>query len=205
MKINKFFAPGEIAQYANRYLILSKEHKIITPIVSKCGSSTISNLVLNREGYPQDTTQYHRMLTRGWVELQRFTIKDSIANYDSYKRVAIIRDPLNRIESSYTTLGNGQSSEEYLEDVIFALQSYPVHRINRHIASQFVAYDKDKIDLFVPLMLLDKYLNTIDIGVPDKVNCSKEHIKFNSPTLNSLLQEDYMIYNEILNSNKCFK
>lgn len=77
--------------------------------------------------------------------------------------------------------------------------------IDKHIESQFVQYDIEDIDLFEHVNDLDRFFAKHNIAT-EPLNVSREKIKFNNEDiLLELLEEDYHIYNNIMNSDKMFR
>ena len=124
--------------------------------------------------------------------IKRYSIND----VKSYTKFAVIRNTLERIESAYNTIGNKMSVSDYIDSVVETLSTLDNIEIDRHIASQFIFYNIDDIDIFVPIEKLNDYLKSIGIN-PIKINCSKSPIKINDARLNNLLKQDFEIYNVV--------
>ena len=88
------------------------------------------------------------------------------------------------------------SVSDYIDSVVETLSTLDNIEIDRHIASQFIFYNIDDIDIFVPIEKLNDYLKSIGIN-PIKINCSKSPIKINDARLNNLLKQDFEIYNVV--------
>lgn len=93
--------------------------------------------------------------------------------------------------------------DTYINDVIYSLENRDDY-INRHIYSQFLTYDLDLIQTFVPIERLDDYLKTLGITT-ERANVTKSPIKINDEHLNAVLKIDFEIYNKILNSDLLYK
>ena len=182
-KENKIFKDTQTKFYINNYLRF--DNNIVTPIISKCACSTLAALANN---YSIDDV-YKPII---WGGIKRYSIND----VKSYTKFAVIRNPLERIESAYNTIGNKMSVSDYIDSVVETLSTLDNIEIDRHIASQFIFYNIDDIDIFVPIEKLNDYLKSIGIN-PIKINCSKSPIKINDARLNNLLKQDFEIYNVV--------
>lgn len=196
-----YFIYNEYNNY-NKYVILSKEKKIITPIISKNACSTLAKLVLLNNNINISLDKYSALNDYYWKQLHKHTISINNLN-DEYKIVSVIRDPIDRIISAYNTIGRNISVNDYLNKVIYTFNNYYDYNINRHIASQFIQYDINKTNLFIPINKLDDYLKTIDITI-DRINCSKSEITIDRNKLLPYMYKDYILYNHIINSDKCY-
>ena len=58
--------------------------------------------------------------------------------YKDFKKVAVIRHPVDRIISAYTTIGRNKRFYDYCDDVIDTLKNVEPKYIDRHITSQFL-------------------------------------------------------------------
>lgn len=194
--------------------VLDDDKTLLMPLIQKCACSTIANLYYNLNISQTEIHDEHTHYMWG-----KYYVHDKYVNVDDYENrlcVAIIRDPLERLESSYKTFcefGHNEYAEKYPVFVINTLKSYNEdkesrNKIDRHIASQFSAYDIDKIDLFVQINDLDRFLVKCGINKSTNVNVSKNKFRFSKEdknTILNLLHEDYLIYNQILsNKNKLF-
>lgn len=200
--MDSFYVPNEINYYYNNFILISENKKAVTPIISKNACSTLVRIALLEAGKECNVDKYDRLGSL-WTYRNRLLVKnDDLVNY---KKFAVIRNPLDRICSAYNTVGNNLYTEDYVNKVINTLENFNPNDINRHITSQFVQYDLSLIDEFVPIEYLDEYLRSIGIDDVKKVNVSKSSIKIDNERLMELLSNDFKIYNEILNGNKCFK
>ncbi len=197
--MSNFYPKNEIQCYYNKFVGISEN--IATPIISKNACSSLFKIALNRTGYECHCDKYDNLI-KWWGKRKYLLIKEEYLV--NYKKVAVIRNPLDRICSAYNTIGNNMPREDYINEVIGTLSNYDTNDINRHIASQFSQYDMNLIDEFIPIEYLDEYLHSNHIRV-ERVNVSKHTFKIDNERLNELLSEDFKIYNEILNGDKCFK
>lgn len=177
------FKDTETNHYINNYLKF--KDNLATPIISKCACSTLVALA-NNYCFSSDNT-YKPIRGWGFYRYKPDEIKDCI-------KFAVIRNPLERIESAYNTIGNNMPINDYIESVIKTLNN---SEIDRHIASQFLFYNINDIDIFVPIERLDDYLRSIGIKLI-RINCSKNPIKINDSRLDILLEDDFEIYNKLL-------
>lgn len=198
---SSFFFPNELKRVHNRIIPISEEKKIATPLICKCGCSTLLKIALLSKGLNCETGKYEN-LSAWWEHCNDMLIdKEHLADY---KIVAVVRNPLDRIGSAYNTVGNNMPVEDYVEKVIYTLENFEPCHIDRHIVSQFEEYSLSMVDEFVPIEYLDKYLHSIGIDI-ERINVSKSPLKINDERLKKLLSNDFRIYNEILNGDKCFK
>lgn len=190
--------------YYDLWTILSKEHKVITPIISKNACSSLVLISLKRNDLEKEYA--FKSLGNFWSDNKRnFIINPK--EYKDFKKVAVIRHPVDRIISAYTTIGRNKRFYDYCDDVIDTLKNVEPKYINRHFTSQFLFYDYKDIDLFIPIEKLNDYLKQINI---QKLEVNKSNVVrfINEETKNKLLEvlkEDYKIYTDILKSDKCFK
>lgn len=191
---------NEVKYYYNKFIVLSEQKKLATPIISKNACSTLFKVGLLEKGIQCDSIRYENLDSWWWL-LPRLLIKEE--NLLNYKIVAVIRNPLDRISSAYNTIGNNISKEDYIDNVIHTLENFKEEDIDRHITSQFIQYDLSLIDMFIPIEYLDEYLHLINIDI-ERVNISKSPFKINNERLLNLLDNDFKIYNDILKGNKCF-
>lgn len=190
--------------YYDLWIILSKEHKVITPIISKNACSSLVLISLKRKDLEK------KYAFKGLGDFWSDNKRDFIINpkeYKDFKKVAVIRDPIDRIISAYTTIGKNKKFYDYLDDVIDTLKNVEPKYIDRHITNQFLFYDYKDVDLFVPIEKLNDYLKSIDI---EKLEVNQSNVVhfINEETKSKLLEvlkEDYKIYNDILKSDKCIK
>lgn len=190
--------------YFNQYVILSQKYKIITPIISKNACSSLKLISIQLECL-KNKLKFSRLDTSYW-HCNNGKIFN-LNKYKDFKKVAVIRDPIQRIISAYNTIGRNIDFNLYIKNVIDTFKKYELYNIDRHITSQFIQYDYQNVDLFIPIKKLNKYLNTIDIEniIINKSNFNNLIIpEENRIELLELLKNDYKIYNSILNSNKCF-
>lgn len=213
MKQNPYYVgcTVEYTGYYNKFIVLSEKYKIATPIVSKCGCSSLMAVAMENSGmhyYNEDIYDAFRSWgVQGQLDIKSDKYKNIV---DELKYVAVIRDPIKRVISAYKTIGTKSASpNDFIENVIYGLENN-ADRLDRHILSQFKQYDMSKIDMFVNIDDLDFFLNNIkdnDKIEIKRVNCSVRHIK---PTkeqetkLNFLLKEDIETYNSILKSDKIY-
>lgn len=173
-----------------------------TPIVSKCACSTMLKMVIENLGLDVNRGKYDS-LKGEWRLLSDIKLKTEDFK-ENHKTFAVIRDPLERIESAYTTIGGNMSVDEYVENILLAFGHLHKLLINRHIVSQFLFYDVSKIDVFVPIEKLDEWFEYIGANNNGSINCSRQKIKIDDERLMEYLKEDYEIYNLILSSDKMF-
>lgn len=200
--MDNFYKQGQLYVYYNKFVVISKTKKIITPIISKNACSTLFKIaLLDATGKECYKNKYDNLCIE-WLQLDSLLVKEE--DLVNYKKVAVIRNPLDRICSAYNTIGNGCNKEEFINKVINTLENFTTCDIDRHIASQFAQYDLQLIDEFIPIEYLDEYLYSIGIKT-DRINVSRYTFNTNNKRLIELLNNDFKIYNEILNSDKCFK
>ena len=199
--MDRFYSKNEMQRYYNKFIVISEQKKIATPIISKNACSSLFKIALVRVGYECYCDKYGDII-KWWGKRDSLLIKEE--DLSNYKKVAVVRNPLDRICSAYNTIGNNMPREDYVNEVICALSNYDANDINRHIASQFAQYDTNLIDEFIPIEYLDEYLHLIDIGA-ERVNVSRHPFKIDNERLNELLEGDFKMYNEILNGDKCYK
>ena len=199
--MDRFYSKNEIQRYYNKFIVISEPKKIATPIISKNACSSLFKIALVRAGYECYCDKYGNII-KWWGKRDSLLIKEE--DLPNYKKVAVVRNPLDRICSAYNTIGNNMPREDYVNEVICALSNYDANDINRHIASQFAQYDTNLIDEFIPIEYLDEYLHLIDIGA-ERINVSRYPFKIDNERLDELLEGDFKMYNEILNGDKCYK
>lgn len=185
--------------YYNKFILISAQKNIVTPIISKNACSTLFRIALIKAGRSCVIDKYDRL--GGLWGFQNSILVRDLANC---KKVAVVRNPLDRICSAYNTVGYDIPKEDFINKVIYTLENFELRDIDRHITSQFVQYDLSLIDEFIPIEYLDEYLHSIGIDA-ERVNVSKSSIKIDNERLIDLLSDDFKIYNEILNGSKCFK
>lgn len=183
--------------------------RMLIPSIPKCACSTIEMFYnkLNNKKVEHRTKHQHLLPDafnfNSYIDIRKQNLDDCLV-------CCVIRDPLERIISSYHTFTNIDahnytlSFDNYIKSVVLTLQSYDIHKQDRHIRSQFWFYDIDRVDLFIHINNLDPFLKTIDHRYNNRrYNVSKSKQKFiYNKELHRLLKEDYKIYNYILN-NKC--
>lgn len=185
--------------------------RMLIPSIPKCACSTIEmfyNKLNNKK--VKHRTKHQHLLPDAFNIDSYIDIREQ--NLDNCLVCCVIRDPLERIISSYHTFTNIDAHyhrftfNEYIKSVVLTLQNYNEYEQDRHIRSQFWFYDIDKVDLFIPINRLDSFLKTIDHRYNNRrYNVSKYKQKFiSNKELNSLLKEDYKIYNSIIKKNKLF-
>lgn len=186
------------------YVILSKSKRIKTPLVPKCGCSTLLLTALkdNNIDYSEIKDYSNELPPHLWIKKNRILIAPE--EYSQYKAIAVIRDPIKRLESAYNTIGNGMVYDDYISYLIKELSYSDNKYIDPHIRSQFSFYKEKDIDLFIELRDLDRYFGSIGIPVLH-ANISHSSFKIKDNKLLNLLDEDYQIYNAILNSDKLFR
>lgn len=188
------------------------DKEIAMHLISKCGCSSIfynSMCIHNIATDEQQVFEYKHL--SAW---HNDDVCNAIIKYtkeDNKYYVGVIRDPLERIKSAYYTLTTffklEMSTQQYVTYLIEALEQ-DEYIINRHVLLQFRQYDYKETDLFVHINDLNRYFSSINIE-----NCyinksipSFKKIEFDIDTkLLSLLEKDYDIYNDILNSDKLFR
>ena len=199
--MSSFFSFNELERFYNKIIPISEEKKIVTPIISKCACSTLFKIALLSKGKDCVTGKYES-LNGWWGYLKKMLIDNK--HLADYKIVAVVRNPLDRICSAYNTVGNNMPVQDYVKKVIYTLENFEPCHIDRHIASQFEQYNLSMVNKFIPIEYLDKYLHSIGIDI-ERINVSKSPLKIDNDRLRELLNNDFRIYNEILNSDKCFK
>ena len=193
------------SRYFNQYVILSQKYKVITPIISKNACSSLK-LISTELQKLKNKLEFSNLGVSIWT-CSKGKVFD-LNKYKDFKKVAVIRDPLQRIISAYNTIGRNIDFNLYIKNVINTFKNNELTNINRHITSQFIQYDYKNIDLFIPIEKLNKYLNTLDIKdiIVNKSTFTNLTIQEQDKMqLLELLKDDYKIYNDILKSNKCFK
>lgn len=200
MRNDVYYVQNALPLVYNKLVVLSEEQKIATYLVSKNANSTLYNKALQNKGYVTHFAVNQHMNI--WWRYLPTCLLDK-EKEDDYQKVVVIREPLDRIESAFHTIG-GSSIESYIDKVIYSLKNFRQEDLDRHIMSQFIQYDISKVNKFIPIQYLDKYLNSIGLDL-QKVNVGKTHIKIENDELIELLQPQINLYNYIFNSNKCYK
>lgn len=201
----------------NNYAVMNRfveDKQIAMFSISKCACSTIFyNSMRLRNIYDiSDINQYEYKHFSHWKNtlLQNLTFSQDL-NKDEYYYIAIFRDPIERLVSAYYTLTifyqKDMNYEQYVKYLIDAFKQDEYY-VNRHVLSQFDQYDIEAVDLFVHINNLSRYflsINIENIHINKSILCFKNiQLPINNE-LKSLLERDYEIYNNILNSDKLFK
>lgn len=213
-------------KYLNKFVILNGEYAV--NIIEKNGCSTLGYLSFcqkfpnedfltngentihsydyfhfNAPTCPQN--EYHsKIIERCFVDIEK--VKES-----SYKKVAIFRDPMERLLSARNPLMFVHflnSNEDFFTFVSNEIKK-PIGCTDQHIIPQAYYYDFDDIDIFVELKDLEKWL--VSIGCePMKLNQTPqgryedatEDIKKWLPTFNEYYKDDFELIKKIKNSGK---
>lgn len=199
----KFFDLSSHTRYG-LWFRLPTDRETYVAMISKNASSLLYDIVLESNGVNTNVSE-HGALNGYWYYLKDYVYTTSYVKgrKDAVKAV-VVRDPLERIESAYNTIGFGMPVEIYVDRCCWSLEHLPHLYIDRHISSQFTQTDFNLANKIVPKEKLDDYLKSIGINNTRRVNCTKERIKINDQRLNDLLVADYKKYNFYKNSSIAF-
>lgn len=201
----------------NNYALMNRfveDKQIAMFIVSKCACTSIfctSMRLRNIYNVPNiNQYEYKHFGLWGTKQLDEQTLSRDL-NKNEHYYVAVFRDPIERLRSAYFTLltyyQKDINYEQYINYLIEAFKQ-ETYYVNRHVLSQFEQYDLEVVDLFVHINDLPKYFQSINIEnthINKSTSCFKKIQLPVNDELKSLLEKDYTIYNDILNSNKLFR
>lgn len=192
------------------------DKQLVMPVVSKCASSTLTNLYhkINNRHYDKSN-----LLQYDWNKFFSFSnyMEQNRINIDKLENrlfVAVIRDPIERLISSFRTVSHihylNISMYQYIDMINYTYKHCLKYSIDRHINNQFLYYEYNKVDMFVRIKDLDKFLGTL--GFTDITKYNVNNIKVDielfkrNTTLMKNLEPEYEIYNSIINDkNKLFE
>lgn len=201
----KFFDMWSHTRYGVWFKMPTNNDKdVYIAMISKNASSILFDIVLESNGIISNISE-HGALNGYWGFLKHLAYPTShVLKQKDVIKVAVIRDPLERIESAYNTIGFDMTIEQYVDCCCWSLEHLPHLYIDRHISSQFIQTDFNLINKIVPMEKLNDYLVSIGINNTRRINCAKERIKINDQRLNNLLVADYKKYNFYKNSSIAF-
>lgn len=199
----KFFDLSSHTRYG-LWFRLPTERETYVAMISKNASSLLYDIVLESNGINTNVSE-HGALNGYWYYLKDYVCTTSYVKgrKDAVKAV-VVRDPLERIESAYNTIGFGIPVETYVDRCCWSLEHLPHLYIDRHISSQFIQTDFNLANKIIPMEKLDDYLKSIGINNTRRVNCTKDRIKIDDQRLNNLLVADYKKYNFYKNCSIVF-
>ena len=216
----------QVLRFLNKFVILNNEYAI--NIMSKCGSSTLGYLAY-AQNFPDDKfltkgedsihkydfinfnssespkNNYHQKIEmRCWVDIEK--IKKC-----GYKKVAIFRDPIERLLSARNPLMfsfNLSTNEDFFTFVGDEIKK-PIGCTDQHVIPQSCFYNFDDIDIFVELKDLENWL--VSIGCePIRLNQTPhgryedatDDIKKWMPQLLEYYKDDFALIEKIRDSGK---
>lgn len=209
-------------RYLNKFIILNDEYAI--NILPKCGCSTLGYLAFCQK-YPDENFLTDNESSIHMYDFCHFGTKESPnKKYQAkifarclvgleevksckYKKVAIFRDPIQRLFSARNPLITWKrlhTNNEFFTFVSNEIKK-PIGLTDQHIIPQSYYYNFDDIDIFIELKDLEKWL--VSIGCePIKLNQTPkgryedatEDIKKWLPTFNEYYKDDF----ELIKKNK---